>query len=56
MLAARPSVGIQASAGRVAFVKVAGRGTSKYPDRYLYEVLQLVRLKRRASGPAWANA
>ncbi len=36
--------------------KVPGRGTSRYPDAYLYQKLGLVRLSRRRRNPTCANA
>jgi group II intron reverse transcriptase/maturase len=36
--------------------KVKGLGTGRYPDRYLHEVLGLVRLHRPAQGQPWAQA
>jgi hypothetical protein len=36
--------------------KVQGRGTSRFPDEYLYRELGLVRLDVRTRGLPWANA
>ncbi len=36
--------------------KVAGRGTSRFPDDYLYQELGLVRLALRTRSFPWANA
>ena len=36
--------------------KVQGAGTTRYPDRYLYEKLNLVRLEVRRRNFAWAKA
>jgi len=36
--------------------KVQGAGTTRYPYRYLYEELKLVRLEVRRRNFAWANA
>jgi len=36
--------------------KVAGRGTARYPDEYLYDVLGLVRLERCTRRLPWAKA
>jgi len=36
--------------------KVKGRGTSRYPDEYLYETLGLVRLAPRTHNLPWAKA
>ena len=36
--------------------KVQGAGTRRYPYRYLYEELKLVRLEGRRRNLAWANA
>jgi RNA-directed DNA polymerase len=36
--------------------KVANTGTTRYPDQYLYEVLQLVRLPLRTHSLPWAQA
>lgn len=36
--------------------KVQGAGTTRYPDRYLYEKLKLVRLEVRRRNFAWAKA
>jgi hypothetical protein len=36
--------------------KVQGRGTSRYPDEYLYQDLGLVRLELRTRNLPWANA
>ena len=36
--------------------KVQGRGTSRFPDEYLYRELGLVRLDVRTHGLPWANA
>ena len=36
--------------------KVQGRGTTRYPDRYLYQKLNLVRLDVRRRNFTWATA
>jgi hypothetical protein len=36
--------------------KVQGRGTTRYPDRYLYQKLNLVRLAVRRRNLPWATA
>ncbi len=36
--------------------KVRGQGTSRFPDEYLYEKLNLVQLKRRTRNFPWAKA
>jgi RNA-directed DNA polymerase len=36
--------------------KVQGRGTARFPDAYLYQTLNLVRLQERTRNFAWANA
>ena len=36
--------------------KVQGRGTSRFPDEYLYQRLGLKRLEERTRGFSWANA
>ena len=36
--------------------KVQGRGTTRYPDRYLYQQLNLVRLEVRRRNLPWATA
>ena len=36
--------------------KVKNRGMSRFPDRYLHEVLGLVRLSERSRDFPWANA
>jgi hypothetical protein len=36
--------------------KVQGAGTKRYPYRYLYEQLNLVRLEGRRHNFTWANA
>ena len=36
--------------------KVRGRGTSRFPDQYLHDVLGLVRLSGRTQSFPWANA
>ncbi len=36
--------------------KVPGRGTARYPDKYLYRKLQLIRLQERRRNFPWAKA
>ncbi len=36
--------------------KVPGRGTSRFPAEYLYEVLGLIRLEKRRRIVSWAPA
>jgi group II intron reverse transcriptase/maturase len=36
--------------------QVQGRGTARYPDQYLYQTLNLVRLQERTRNFAWVNA
>jgi group II intron reverse transcriptase/maturase len=36
--------------------RVQGRGTARYPDQYLYQTLNLVRLQERTRNLAWATA
>ncbi len=36
--------------------KLGGQGTSRYPDEYLYETLELVRLAQRTRNLPWAKA
>ena len=36
--------------------KVQGAGTTRYPDRYLYQKLNLVQLEVRRRNVTWANA
>jgi len=35
---------------------VQGRGTARYPDEYLYQELNLIRLAVRTRNVTWANA
>lgn len=35
--------------------KVKGRGTSRFPDKYLYEGLGLVKLRTQMRNFPWAN-